>query len=227
MIISNFREYLDCLRNLFINDNADGVDAYWQDMRQSGKKQREHKEILQKEIAIVTAKINFLRQEMKQEADKCKISEQIKKLKENKTLLLKKMKQITQTTRFAMLSDETKASLCTLKVLRKYLTRELMENQFSGMKKDENGNLIFDIKVFEDSFLYQDARHIHDYISAYIMQNPGKVLSESYFNKFFDKESGWRGIVNHADKFFDAQNKRKKTRAEIIAESKSDIEIVR
>ena len=227
MIISNFREYLDCLRNLFVNDNANSVDAYLQDMAQSGKKQREYKEKLQREIAVITAKINFLRQEMKQENDIRKISEQIKKLKENKTLLLKRLKQKTQTTRFAMLSDETKATLCTLKILRKYLTKELMENEFSGMKKDDNGNLIFDAKVFEDSFLYQDARHIYDYVSAYIIQNPGRVVSESHFNKFFDKESGWRGIVNQANKFFDAQNKRRKTRAEIIAESKSDIEFIR
>lgn len=227
MIISNFREYLDCLRNLFVNDNMGSVEAYLQDMAQSGKKQREYKEKLQKEIAVITAKINFLRQEMKRETDRRKISEQIKRLKENKTLLLKRLKQKTQTTRFAMLSDETKATLCTLKILRKYLTKELMENEFSGMKKDDNGNLIFDAKVFEDSFLYQDARHIYDYVSAYIIQNPGRVVSESHFNKFFDKESGWRGIVNQANKFFDAQNKRKKTRAEIIAESKSDIEFIR
>jgi len=227
LIITNFREYLDCLRNLFVNDNANSVDAYLQDMVQSGKKQRKYKEKQQKEIAVITAKINFLRQEMKQETDRRKISEQIKKLKENKTLLLKRLKQKTQTTRFAMLSDETKATLCTLKILRKYLTKELMENEFSGMKKDDNGDLIFDAKIFEDSFLYQDARHIYDYVSAYIVQNPEKVISESYFNKFFDKESGWRGIVNQANKFFDAQNKRKKTRAEIIAESKSDLEVVK
>ena len=61
--------------------------------------------------------------------------------------------------------------------------------------------------LFEDSFLYQDARHIYDYVSAYIIQNPGRGVSESHFNKFFDKESGWRGIVHVADKFFEKKNK--------------------
>ncbi len=227
MIIANFREYLEYIRNMFVPENTSSIDAYVVDMRKSGQKQKETREKLKKEIAIITAKINFLREQLKAENNKQKISQQIKLLKTNKVELLKKLKQQSQVTRFAMLSDETKTVLCTLKVLRKYLTKELMENEFSGMKKDESGNLIFDSQVFENSFLYQDTRHVFDYISAYIVQNPGKVLSESYFNKFFDKESGWRGIVNHADKFFDAQNKRKKTRAEIIAESKSDIEIVR
>ena len=104
---------------------------------------------------------------------------------------------------------------------------KIVDVSLSIGKKDESGNLIFDSQVFENSFLYQDARHVFDYVSAYIVQNPEKVISESYFNKFFDKESGWRGIINHADRFFDAQSKRKKTRAEIIAESKSDLEVVK
>lgn len=227
LIIVNFREYLEYIRNMFVPENTSSIDAYVVDMRKSGQKQRETREKLKKEIAIITAKINFLREQLKAENNKQKISQQIKLLKTNKVELLKKLKQQSQVTRFAMLSDETKTVLCTLKVLRKYLTKELMENEFSGMKKDESGNLIFDSQVFENSFLYQDARHVFDYISAYIVQNPDKVVSESYFNKFFDKESGWRGIINHADRFFDAQSKRKKTRAEIIAESKSDLEVVK
>ena len=66
-------------------------------------------------------------------------------------------------------------------------------------------------------------------MASYLQQNPEQVTSESYFNKLFDKESGWRGICRKADDFFEKQNKekRKKSRAEIIAESRSDLELIK
>ncbi|MBR2033389.1 MAG: PcfJ domain-containing protein, partial [Alphaproteobacteria bacterium] len=227
LIIANFKEYVGCLRNLFAGEQAEVLDKYAQDMAKSGKKQKETKEKLQKEIAALTAKINFWRQRIKKEENKAALSQELSLFKITKQELLRKLKQKSQTSRFAMLSDESKAILCCLTVLRKYLTKELMNNKFVGMKTNEDGNLVFSREVFENSFLYNDARHIYDYMLAYIIENPEQVLTETHFNKFFDKESGWRGIVHVADKFFEKKNKRKKSRAEIIAESRSDLELIR
>lgn len=228
LIITNFREYIECLRNLFAGEQAGALSDYAQDVAQSGRKQKEVKEKLQKEIVAITAKINFWRQRIKEEEDKVALSQEITKFKEVKQDLLRKLKQKSQTSRFAMLSDESKATLCCLTVLRKYLTKELMNNKFVGMATDDDGNLIFSQEVFENSFLYNDARHIYDYMLAYIIEHPEQVLSETHFNKFFDKESGWRGIVHFADKYFEEKNKRKKkSRAEIIAESRSDLELIK
>lgn len=229
MFIVNFREYIDCLRDLFADGQAEALAAYVRDMAESGAKQRAAKKKLQKEIALITAKINQLRQEIAAAEDKTLVSAEIKRQKAAKSDLVRKIRQQAQSTRFAMLSDNSKAALCTLNILRRHLTRELLENQFSGLQRDINGNVLFERETFENSFLYQDARHIYDYVTAYIAQNPGLVTTESHFNKLFNKESGWRGICHRADTFFEEQSKakKKKSRAEIIAESCSDLEVVR
>ena len=185
------------------------------------------KQKLQKEINILTAKINALREELKTSSDKKSISGNIKNIKQTKNQLVQKLKQHSQTTRFATLSDDSKAALCTLTALRKYLTQELFQNDI--FTKDNNGNIFFSSNTFQQSGLYQDALHLKDYISAYIIQNPQKVLSEYHFNKLFGKHSNWIDIQQQIDKFFLEQNKKlkNKTRAEIIAESNKDIEIIK
>ena len=45
MIIANFREYIECLRNLFAGEQAGALSDYAQDVAQSGRKQKEVKEI--------------------------------------------------------------------------------------------------------------------------------------------------------------------------------------
>ena len=154
LVIANFREYIECLRDLFAGEQAGALSNYAQDVAQSGRKQKEAKEKLQKEIAAITAKINFWRQKIKLEDDKVALSQEIAKFKSVKQDLLQKLKQKSQTSRFAMLSDESKATLCCLAMLRKYLTKELMNNKFVGMATNDDGNLVFSREVFENSFLY-------------------------------------------------------------------------
>ena len=229
MKIVNYREYLSYLRKTYAAGQDQTILSYAQDMLSSGKKQHMQKQKLQKEINILTAKINTLREELKPSTDKKSISGNIKKLKQSKNQLVQKLKQHSQTTRFATLSNESKAALCTLTTLRKYLTQELFQNDFHFFPKDENGNIFFSAETFRQSGLHPEAQHLKDYISAYIIQNPQKVLNEYYFNKLFGKHSNWLEIQKQIDKFFLEQNKalKNKSRAEIIAESHKDIEIIK
>ncbi|MBQ8437056.1 MAG: PcfJ domain-containing protein, partial [Alphaproteobacteria bacterium] len=229
MKIVNYREYLSYLHKTYAAGQDQTILSYAQDMLSSGKKQHMQKQKLQKEINILTAKINTLREELKPSTDKKSISGNIKKLKQSKNQLVQKLKQHSQTTRFATLSNESKAALCTLTTLRKYLTQELFQNDFHFFPKDENGNIFFSAETFRQSGLHPEAQHLKDYISAYIIQNPQKVLNEYYFNKLFGKHSNWLEIQKQIDKFFLEQNKalKNKSRAEIIAESHKDIEIIK
>lgn len=229
MKIINYREYLSCLRQNYATGQDQNILNYAQDMLSCGKKQHIQKQKLQKEINILTTKINTLREEIKNSSDKKAISKNIKQLKQTKNQLVQKLKQHSQTTRFSTLSNESKAALCTLVTLRKYLTKELSKDNIIICPKDKNGNIFFSTKSFLDSGLHQEARHIKDYISAYIIQNPQKVLNEYHFNKLFGKHSNWLEIQEHIDKFFLAQNKalKNKSRAEIITESNKDIEIIK
>lgn len=229
MIIANFDEYIKTLRELFAQGREAEMSAYAQDIQTSGVKQKEVKEKLQRKISLIVAKINQLRQEIAQTTDKATISTQIKHLKKARQDLVSKLKKRDKTSRFSVLSSESKAALCTLTVLRKYMTKEILENEFLRQQKDKDGNIVFNRNWFESASLLDDAVHIYDYISAYVQQHPERVTSESYFNKLFDKEKGWRGICHQADKFFENLNKekRKKSRIEIIAESRSDLELIK
>lgn len=229
MKIINYREYLSCLRKNYTIRQDQNILKYAQDMLSCGKKQHMQKQKLQKEINILTAKINTLRKELKKANDKKSISGNIKNLKQTKNQLVQKLKQHSQTTRFATLSNDSKAALCTLTTLRKYLTQELLRDNIHICPKDKDGNIFFSTDAFMRSGFHQEARHLRDYISAYIIQNPQKVLSEYHFNKLFGKHSDWQGIQEQIDKFFLEQNKaqKHKSRAEIITESNKDIEIIK
>lgn len=229
MIIVNFKEYIETLRDLFAKRQKSEIDAYAQDILTSGQKQKKAKEKLQQEIFLITAKIKQLRQQIALTEDKAAISTQIKHLKKAKQDLIGKLKKRERTSRFSVLSAESKTALCTLTLLRKYLTKEILENEFLQMSKNAEGNIIFNRDWFERSSLFDDAVHVYDYVASYLQQNPEQVTSENYFNKLFDKESGWRGICRKADDFFEKLNKekRKKSRAEIIAESRSDLELIK
>ena len=229
MIIVNFKEYIETLHDLFAKRQKSEIDAYAQDILTSGQKQKKAKEKLQQEIFLITAKIKQLRQQIALTEDKAAISTQIKHLKKAKQDLIGKLKKRERTSRFSVLSAESKTALCTLTLLRKYLTKEILENEFLQLSKNAEGNIIFNRDWFERSSLFDDAVHIYDYVASYLQQNPEQVTSENYFNKLFDKESGWRGICRKADDFFEKLNKekRKKSRAEIIAESRSDLELIK
>ena len=229
MKIINYREYLSCLRENYATGQDRNILNYAQDMLSCGKKQHMQKQKLQKEINILTAKINTLREEIKTATDKKSVSGNIKNLKQTKNQLIQKLKQHSQTTRFATLSNESKAALCTLTALRKYLTKELFQDNIHICPKDKDGNIFFSTDAFMRSGFHQEAQHLRDYINAYITQNPQKVLSEYHFNKLFGKHSDWLEIQKQIDKFFLEQNKaqKNKSRAEIIAESNKDIEIIK
>ena len=228
-MIVNFKEYLEALSEMFVGEQAAVAENYVRDMMSAGKKQQKAKEKLQNEIILINAKIRQLRAEIAVVEDKRVASAQIKRLKAAKSDLVQKIKQREQTSRFAVLAGETKIALCTLNIMRRYLSREMMENQFCGMPRLPNGDIRFERTVFENSYLYQDAIHIRDYVAAYLTKYPERVVSEKYFSRLFDKESGWRGICHQADKFFELQSQAvvKKSRAEIIGESRSDLQLIK
>ena len=229
MIIANFREYINNLREIFLEKEPSEVSLYMNDLKNSGLKEKEEKEKLKREITLINKKIEQLRDEIKKNEDKKKLSTQTKRLKQSKMQLVQKLKAVEKTSRFSTLSHSSKVALCTLKILRKYLTQELLQNEFLNFKRDIEGNVIFDKTAFTNSHLYQEARHVYDYVDSYLRENPLIVTKESYFNKFFETRKGWSGILEVIDAYFEKLNKQKekKTKEELAAESRRDLRVIK
>ncbi len=166
---------------------------------------------LQKEIFVVRQSILKLREDIKKSQDKILASEKIGLLKAEKSKLAGKLKKLSEQNPFLTLKAEEKSALCLSVLLQKYLTNELAAHPNLLLGQDRNGAVTVDVKALKASELFQQIRHVHDYVAAYIGNHADKVISPGYFITLLGNNKNWRNLYDTAEAYF-AEQRRKEAR---------------
>lgn len=208
MKISNFREYIGLLAGLYNQHNWQNAFFYMRDNLPADRAKASECAALQKEVRLVKAKILQLREELKTANDKKALSWQITVEKEKRAKLLLQAAKVAKTAKFLQLNNETKACICSSYLMQKFLLNELDRQQVFVQNRQLNGMAELNIEAFKNSDFYQQAVHVCDYVTAYILQNPTKVDSPGFFKTLLPSGAGWPEVVGQAEAYFEEQRQK-------------------
>ena len=206
MKIANFREYTNALRELYTGETMSEIGAYYRDLISSGQKINYEKSRLQTEINILNKKIKYQAQVVRESDDKKQAGIEVGKLKQAKQDLVMALKNLQNTNHFNVLTDEAKVCVCSGFLFQKFLTREILENNPLHFKSDAHGDLLVNTGELCRSPLFENARHVVDFVAAYIARYPQKVKTPGYFKTLLNQAKNWQELLEFVDENFDKIN---------------------
>jgi len=210
MTIINYQEFTETFNELFTDTSIRDVQSFDSSSLQS-------KEIRKKRISQISQEINKLKLDIEQYQYKIKHSLLKKDKKEygivlnsllsSKKDLIQQYNQQRQANAFTELSLQARIYACAMALLNKYMTDEICRHNPLGFNADASGNVFVPIDFFKNSYLYQSAAHIKDFVSSYIENYPERVRGARYFVGLYKDITSLTELTDKIDLYFENMSK--------------------
>lgn len=227
--VTNYTEFLKAVNSLFSANAICDITAYEEEIAAS-KQRRKQK------LASLSAKIRRLKKQIDEYKEKIrnalatenkkKAGIHLNQLIEKKTALLKTYKEEKNLTPFSELSDDAKIYACTGSLLNKYLFTAFIKNVPNSYKINEDQSVTVDVEAFGNSYVYQQATHIKDYVTSYIEHYKNRVKGRRYFVGLHKNAADLDDLVAVADDYFESITPKTAEEMEKLKQSHQGIEVV-
>jgi len=227
--IINYPEFLSAIDDLFSQASVRDVATYAQNMSASKQHRKKELPLLSEKLRRLKADIEKYKAQIRtaQNADdKKKLGILLNKLLATKTALLQTYKAQKNHTPFSDLSDEAKTYACTLSLMKKYLLEAFVKSSPQAACLNNDGTVSLNVDYFLNSVLYQQVRHIKDYIASYIEHYPSRVNGSRYFVGLHQEAQNFDTILDIADEYFEQINIQNEKDMEAVVKSHQGLEVI-
>lgn len=210
MTIINYQEFTETFNDLFTDNSIRDIQNFSATALKSKDKRKKAIEHISDEINKLKVSIEKYQYKIKRsllKKDKKEYGLQLNYLLGAKKDLIRQYNEQRQANAFTMLSYQAKIYACTMALLNKYMTDELCRHNPLGFPQNKNGDIMVPIDFFKNSYLYQAAAHIKDFVASYIENYPERVKGARYFIGLYKNISSLGNLTDEIDSYFEEINK--------------------